>query len=151
MWEFICVKSSYKVHTFMPNFCFKINTHEMTNIWKSRCYNKLEFSIIMKIHLKDQTKKMEEKKVETWPTKKPNIRKTLIGGWSTIDMLGAWHTIPFNEDGDNMVGYKFDVTRICSIEEPIRIRFCKKNHLNLEKERERQRAEAKHVEHYLCA
>jgi hypothetical protein len=30
--------------------------------------------------LKDQTKKMEEERAETWPAKKPNIGKILRGG-----------------------------------------------------------------------
>jgi hypothetical protein len=41
-------------------------------------------------------------------------------------MHGTWHPIPFNEDGNGMVGYKFGVTWICSTKEPIKIRFCKK-------------------------
>jgi hypothetical protein len=32
-----------------------------------RCYNKLEFAINMKIHSKDQTKKIEEENVKSWP------------------------------------------------------------------------------------
>jgi phosphoribosyl-ATP pyrophosphohydrolase len=43
-------------------------------------YNKLEFSISMKFHSKNQIKKMKEENVETWPAKKLNTRKTLRGG-----------------------------------------------------------------------
>jgi hypothetical protein len=32
---------------------------------------------------------MEEKNAKTWPAKKPNIEKTLMGGWLTINMHGA--------------------------------------------------------------
>ncbi len=59
----------------MPNFCFEISTHQMNNT-----YNKLEFSISMKFHSKNQIKKMKEENVETWPAKKLNTRKTLRGG-----------------------------------------------------------------------
>jgi hypothetical protein len=42
---------------------------------------------------------MEEENAETWPAKKPNIKKTLMGGRLAIDMHGAWRPIPFDEDG----------------------------------------------------
>jgi len=42
---------------------------------------------------------MEEQNVETWPTKKPNIKKTLMGGRLIIGMNGPWHPSWFNEDG----------------------------------------------------
>jgi hypothetical protein len=71
----------------------------MNNTWRSRCYNKLEFSKNIIILLKDQTKKMEEQNVETWLAKKPNIKKFPMGGWSIVDMHGPWHPIWFNEDG----------------------------------------------------
>lgn len=106
----------------MPNFCFEISTHQMNNT-----YNKLKFSISMKFHSKNQIKKMKEENVETWPAKKLNNRKTLRGGWSTVDMHGTWHPIPFDKDGNGMVNYEFDITWICSIEKPIRIRFSEKN------------------------
>jgi hypothetical protein len=34
----------------------------------------------MKIYSKDQTKKTEEEKAETWHAEKPNIGKILMGG-----------------------------------------------------------------------
>jgi hypothetical protein len=34
----------------------------------------------MKIYSKDQSKKMEEENAKTWPSKKLNIRVTLMGG-----------------------------------------------------------------------
>jgi hypothetical protein len=71
----------------------------MNNIQRSRCYNKLGFSRSITIQLKDQTKKTEEQNIKTWPAKKPNIKKTLMGGRPTIDMHGTWHPIWFNEDG----------------------------------------------------
>jgi hypothetical protein len=40
----------------------------------------LNFSRSRKNHLKDQTKKMKEEKAKTWPAKKPNIGKILMGG-----------------------------------------------------------------------
>jgi hypothetical protein len=43
-------------------------------------YSKLEFAINMKFHSKNQTKKMKEENVETWPAKKLNTRITLRGG-----------------------------------------------------------------------
>jgi hypothetical protein len=52
-------------------------------------------------------------------------------GWSAVDMHGAWHPIPFDEHGDGMVGYKFDVTWVCSAKEPIRIKFCEENRLGV--------------------
>jgi len=64
----------------------------------------------MKIHLKDQTEKMKEENVKTWLTKKLNIEKTVMGGQLVVNMHGTWHPIPFNEDGNGMVGYKFGVT-----------------------------------------
>jgi hypothetical protein len=73
-----------------------------------------------------------------------------MGGWSTIDMHGAWHPIPFNEDGHGMVGYEFNVTWVCFAKEPIRIKFYEENRSNLEKEREREWVEAKYVRHYFC-
>jgi hypothetical protein len=64
----------------------------------------------VKIHLKDQTEKMKEENVKTRLTKKSNIEKTVMRGQSVVDMHGTWHPIPFNEDGNGMVGYKFGVT-----------------------------------------
>jgi len=32
-------------------------------------------------------------------TLKPNIRKALMEGWLTIEVYGAWHPIPLDEDG----------------------------------------------------
>ncbi len=75
------------------------NTQKMNNIRRSRCYNKLGFSRSITIQLKDQTKKMEEQNIKTWPAKKPNIKKTVMRGRQTIDMHGAWHPIWFDEDG----------------------------------------------------
>jgi hypothetical protein len=59
----------------------------------------LEFARSMKICLKDQTKKTKEENAKTWPSKKPNIKVNLMGGWLAVDMHGAWHPIPFYEDG----------------------------------------------------
>jgi hypothetical protein len=42
---------------------------------------------------------MKEKNIKRWFAQKSNIEKTLMGGWSTIDMHGTWHPIPFGEDG----------------------------------------------------
>jgi hypothetical protein len=53
-----------------------------------------------------------------------------MGGWSTIDMHGAWHPIPFDEDGHGMASYEFNITWVCFAKEPIKIRFCKENHSN---------------------
>jgi phosphoribosyl-ATP pyrophosphohydrolase len=52
----------------------------------------------MKIQSKGQTKKTKEENIETWLAKKSNIKKTLMGGQSAIDMHGTWHPIPFDED-----------------------------------------------------
>ncbi len=71
----------------------------MNNTWRSKCYNKHEFPKRMKLQSKDQTKKMKEKNIKRWFAQKSNIEKTLMGGWSTIDMHGTWHPIPFGEDG----------------------------------------------------
>jgi hypothetical protein len=54
------IKTQTKVQTFKPNFCFKRSTHEMNSTWRLRCDSKLEFARSMKIHSKDQTKKMED-------------------------------------------------------------------------------------------
>jgi hypothetical protein len=64
----------------MPNFCFKRNTHKRIALGRLRCSNKLEFGRNTKIHSKDHIKKIEEENIKTWPSKKPNIRVTLMGG-----------------------------------------------------------------------
>jgi hypothetical protein len=65
-------------------------------------------------------------------------------------MHGAWHPILFNEDGDGTIGYEFNVTRVCSTEEPIRIRFYIKIVRMLKKRGKGNGAEAKHVRKYFC-
>jgi hypothetical protein len=47
----------------------------MITLLKLRCYNKLEFIRSMKIHSKDQTKKMEDENVETWAAKNQTLEK----------------------------------------------------------------------------
>jgi hypothetical protein len=35
----------------------------------------------------------------------------------------AWHPIRFNKDGDAMVCYEFNITWVCFVEEPVKIKF----------------------------
>jgi hypothetical protein len=49
-----------------------------------------------------------------------------------------------------MVGYEFNITRVCFAEELVRIRFCEENPSNPEKKGEKERADAKHVKQYFC-
>lgn len=120
------VKAQTKFKLSCPIFVSKETYNKWITLKKSRCYSKLEFAISMKFHSKDQTTKTEEENAETWLVKKSNTKKILRGGWSIVDMHGTWHPIPFNKDGDGMVNYEFDITWICFVEKPIRIRFCGK-------------------------
>jgi hypothetical protein len=140
-----------KVQISMPNFCFKRSTHKMNSIWRSRCYNKLEFPKSIIIQMKDQMKKMEKTKHWNLAHQKAKHNKKNPNG-RTINRWHAWgmgsHLVRWG--WDSMVGYKFDVTWICSAKEPVKIKFCKKNHSNIEKEGEREWADAKHVKQYFC-
>jgi hypothetical protein len=48
---------------------------------------------VLQHHYSIEGSNEEEQNIKTWPAKKPNIKKTLMGGRSAIDMHGAWHPI----------------------------------------------------------
>jgi hypothetical protein len=103
------IKTQTKFKLSYPICVSKGNTHQVNITWRSRCYNKLDFTKNIKNHLKDQTKKM--KKIQNMHHLKAKYyecaNRRMIDCWhvwgmASYSILWRWHNRLWIQHNMNM-------------------------------------------------